>query len=78
MKEILIKNATLVLPNGVFSNRSVLIRGEQIVDINYTKSPSNEAEVIDLSGQYLMAGFVDIHAHGGGNADFMDATPEAF
>ena len=78
MKEILIKNATLVLPNGVFSNRSVLIRGEQIVDINYTKSPSNEAEVIDLSGQYLMAGFIDIHAHGGGNADFMDATPEAF
>ncbi len=35
-------------------------------------------EVIDASGKYVSAGFVDIHVHGGGGYDFMDGTVEAF
>jgi N-acetylglucosamine-6-phosphate deacetylase len=35
-------------------------------------------EVIDLHGGYLAPGFVDLHVHGGANADFMDGTEEAF
>jgi len=31
-----------------------------------------------LGGQYLAPGFVEIHSHGAGGADFMDGTPEAF
>lgn len=34
--------------------------------------------VIDLVGQYLAPGFVDLHVHGGDGADFMDGTAEAF
>ncbi len=34
------------------------------------------AEVIDAAGGYVLPGFVDIHVHGGGGSDFMDATPE--
>ncbi len=33
---------------------------------------------VDLKGKFLAPGFVDIHVHGGGGADFMDLTPEAF
>ena len=33
--------------------------------------------VIDGKGMYLCPGFIDLHVHGGGGHDFMDATPEA-
>lgn len=35
-------------------------------------------EIIDAFGRRVLAGFIDIHCHGGGGASFMDATPEAF
>lgn len=35
-------------------------------------------EVIDGGGRYLSHGFVDIHTHGGGGHDFMDATEDAY
>ncbi len=34
--------------------------------------------VIDADGCYVCPGFVDIHTHGGGGGDFMDATEDAF
>ena len=34
-------------------------------------------EVIDAGGNYVSAGFIDMHIHGAGGADVMDATPEA-
>ena len=37
-----------------------------------------QGEVIDLNGRYISAGFIDIHCHGGGGAEFIDAEPEAF
>ena len=34
--------------------------------------------VIDAKGNYVSAGFIDIHLHGGGGYDFLDGTEEAF
>lgn len=34
-------------------------------------------ETIDVNGAYLSSGFIDIHIHGSGGADTMDATNEA-
>jgi N-acetylglucosamine-6-phosphate deacetylase len=36
-----------------------------------------DKEVIDAQGNYLSPGFIDIHIHGSGGADVMDATPHA-
>ena len=36
------------------------------------------AKIIDAQGKFISPGFVDIHIHGGGGFDFMDATDEAF
>lgn len=33
---------------------------------------------LDATGKYVAPGYVDIHVHGGANADFMDGTSEAF
>ena len=37
-----------------------------------------DAVEIDVQGQYVAPGFIDIHVHGGGGHDFMDSTLEAF
>ena len=34
-------------------------------------------ETIDVNGAYVSAGFIDMHIHGSGGADVMDATPDA-
>ncbi len=35
-------------------------------------------ESVNLDGDYLSPGFLDIHVHGGGSGDFMDGTIESF
>ena len=37
-----------------------------------------DAVEIDAKGNYVSPGFIDIHVHGGGGHDFMDATETAF
>jgi N-acetylglucosamine-6-phosphate deacetylase len=39
---------------------------------------ASAAEMVDLGGGYLVPGYVDLHVHGGANADFMDGTEQAF
>lgn len=36
------------------------------------------AGAMDLGGDYLSPGFIDLHVHGGDGSDFMDLTAEAF
>ena len=74
MSSLLIKNANVVLPNEV-KLTNVLIEDGRICSIGNTGKAEKE---ININGDYLLAGFVDIHVHGGGGADFMDATPETF
>ena len=74
MNSLLIKNANVVFPDEV-KLTSVLIGDGIISAIGYQGKADRE---IDAKGNYLLAGFIDIHVHGGGGADFMDATPEAF
>ncbi len=64
----------------VFSNKieeiDVLVENGIIVD--FGKFPDYTGEIINISGKYVTAGFVDIHTHGGYGADFMDCTEDAF
>lgn len=73
-----IKNVRLVLQNGVTEPTDLRIEDGVIAE--YGKALDAEASrcAIDGGGGYLFPGFIDVHVHGGGGADFMDATPEAF
>ncbi len=73
----LIKNATVVFCNGVCVS-DILIKNGIIVDTDYKGEITDNMEIINADGNYLLAGFVDLHVHGGGGADFMDATTNAF
>ncbi len=54
----------------------VIIEDNKIIDVKPTAEVSGEK--IDLKGNYIAPGFIEIHCHGGGGYEFIDATPEAF
>lgn len=57
---------------------SVVTEGQRIAAVLPAGEPLPSGERIDLAGNFLTPGFIDLHVHGGDNADFMDATAEAF
>ncbi len=67
-------NARIVLPTVVVTG-SVVMSGGIIAAVGDVPPVG---DVIDLGGDYLLPGFVEMHVHGGDGADFMDLTPEAF
>lgn len=74
---MILKNVKLVLQNEVTEPMAVRLVGDMIDKVGVLSFTEAE-EVIDGAGGYLFPGFIDVHVHGGGGADFMDATPEAF
>ena len=57
----------------------LLILDERIEGIIPTDAPIDpEYTLIDAGGCYVTPGFVDIHQHGGGGADYMDGTADDF
>lgn len=75
--DVLIKNGRVITPDGIIENGFVLMRGGVIAEAG-VGAPPQANEVCDAGGDYISPGFVDIHIHGGGGHDFMDATPQAF
>jgi N-acetylglucosamine-6-phosphate deacetylase len=66
----------LVLPDSVLPDAFLLIRSGKIASIQ-TECPSWSGPIIELKSGYVSPGFIDIHVHGGGGADYMDGTVEA-
>ena len=67
----IIKSDLIVLPNGIFDG-FIVIEDGKIAEIT-DKVP--EGELIDTTGNYVMAGFIDIHTHGGGGFSFTESSP---
>lgn len=73
---MLFKNGLVFTESGVFQKLDVRVKGEKIAEVGRDLEAGTD-EVKDLNGKWLLPGFVDIHSHGCGGADFCDATPEA-
>lgn len=69
---------TAILPDRLLRNAVVVCDKGKIVSVDADIEPPSNATIIDAKGCYISPGFIDIHVHGGGGADFMDGTPEAF
>ncbi|WP_369390120.1 N-acetylglucosamine-6-phosphate deacetylase [Streptomyces sp. CG1] len=67
---LVLAGARVVLPSGVVDDGRVSVEGTKI-----TAAAPGNAEVIDVTGHWLIPGFVDIHNHGGGGASF-SGTPD--
>ncbi|EOD00096.1 N-acetylglucosamine-6-phosphate deacetylase [Caldisalinibacter kiritimatiensis] len=71
-------NGKIILENNIIENK-VLIFNEKIIDILNPNDLDKYPNVIpiDVKGNYISPGFIDIHIHGAGSSDAMDGTPEA-
>ena len=76
--KIKISNGTVLTPFRAIKNGTVVVEEGKIIGVHEDFVDVPEAEVIDAQGRYIAPGFIDIHVHGGGGADFMDGTEEAF
>lgn len=76
MKTI-IKNGRVITPDGIIDGY-VLYEDGKIAEIGAGDSMPQADEVIDAQGRYVSPGFIDIHTHGAGGADYMDGTLEAY
>ena len=68
----------IVLPDQVLEQHRVVVRDGTIQAIEPASDRLPDgASIVRLDGKLLTPGMIDIHIHGGGGADFMDATPQA-
>jgi N-acetylglucosamine-6-phosphate deacetylase len=68
--------ARVVLPSGTVTDGRVVVEGTRITaagGAGDTRGPEG-TPVTDLSGHWLVPGFVDIHNHGGGGASFTSGS----
>lgn len=69
----------VVLADRVLAHGLVQIEGSRIAavwDLTATPAPPHDPRET-WEAAYIAPGFIDLHVHGGGGADFMDADPEA-
>lgn len=73
---MLLRNATIYEENYILPNSSLEVKDGKISSIGNTKPASGH--VISLPSHYhVIPGFIDLHIHGAGGADTMDATQES-
>ena len=78
-------NARLIFPDGIRDGLEVVVEEGKIAAIRpptprlrRTGERVRGKEVIDLNGNYLAPGFIDLHVHGALGRDTMEASAEAF
>lgn len=72
----LIYNGKVISPEGVLDGGAVLYEDGKILRVGYFTAAADEK--IDAEGAWVCPGFIDIHTHGAGGADFMDGTVDAY
>lgn len=79
MAKTVIKNAHVISPDVDIDNATVTVEGSTITAISTRKNATVQGAdaIIDINGQYLMPGFIDVHTHGANTFDFCDADPNA-
>jgi N-acetylglucosamine-6-phosphate deacetylase len=74
VRSMIFSNARLILRDGICDGLEIVAADGKIAEV---RTRSN-AEAIDLGGNYLAPGFIDLHIHGALGRDTMEASPEAF
>lgn len=73
MHDLLITRATVLLPNEVAENHAVAIRQGRIVALGKEAEACHQLPTLDLQGDWLVPGFIDVQVNGGGGVLFNDA-----
>jgi len=73
----LLTNARIVTDGTILDESEVFVADGKILAVGDLRQCATD-EIIDLQGNYLAPGFIDLHCHGGDGYEFIDATEEAF
>jgi N-acetylglucosamine-6-phosphate deacetylase len=71
-------NARLIFPDGIRAGLEVIVEEGKIAAIRERTRARSEDEILDVDGNYLAPGFIDLHAHGAVGRDTMEASVQAF
>src|SRR5207302_8735856 len=84
---MILTNARLIFPDGIRDDLEVVVEEGKIADIRPPapklrrtgeQTRTSSKDVVDLDGNYLAPGFIDLHVHGALGRDTMDSSAEAF
>src|SRR5437773_6996000 len=71
-------NARLIFPDGIRDGLEVIVEEGKIAAIRERARAHSEDKIIDVDGNYLAPGFIDLHAHGAVGRDTMEASVQGF
>jgi len=77
LNEVILTNARLIFPDGIRDGLEVVAERGKIAAIR-DQAPARSEDIVDLHGNYLAPGFIDLHVHGALGRDSMEASSEAF
>lgn len=75
--KIALVNGVVITPNESYLG-GVIADGENIVSVFRGELKEDCDKVIDVAGRYIAPGFIDLHLHGGGEADFTYGDAEEY
>jgi N-acetylglucosamine-6-phosphate deacetylase len=84
---MILTNARLISPDGIRDGLEVIVEEGKIAEIRPPaprlrrtgeQTRTSSKDVVDLDGNYLAPGFIDLHVHGALGRDNMEASVEAF
>src|SRR5258708_12331779 len=71
-------NGRILTPQRIIPQGTIVVEGDQIVEVREGDVDVPDALEIDAQGKYVSPGFIDLHVHGGGGCDFMDGSESPF
>lgn len=76
---LILRNGTIYQPQQIIANGQIWIENGRIKAISAEpfQDIPEETLVIDVEGQIIAPGFIDLHIYGGGGASVLDAKPES-
>src|SRR2546428_12190463 len=84
---MILRSARWISPDGIRDGREVMVEEGKIAEIRPPaprlrrtgeQTRTSSKDVVDLDGNYLAPGFIDLHVHGALGRDNMEASVEAF